>query len=494
MNSKVSLVPLFVAFVYWFFIFNVTTGNISCPKTLFGNNGACSPGLEQCQKEMEEYYKDAISVLAMNCQNDGDYHACLGVAEYNAPKCPPSSPPSNCKQNTVKEMTTNFGKLDKFEGHDFRRWQKKMHFLLITLKVVYVLTTSIQELMEDDTVEAIRRRAKWENDYYICREHISNSMSDSLFDIYWNVESVKELWNSFESKYMAEDASSKKFFASIFYNYKMVDTRPVMEQFNELLRILRQYTQHGLKMDKSIYFTSVLDKLPPFWKDFKHTLKHGKDDLSLVQFGSHLRIKESLRAQDSDNDKGKKVVRSSMNITGESGKNKNNKQNKDSGRNRIAKRKLDDVALGWSNKAATETDCNNVDFYDLGVLLTCIPETDSQEDDIEKRRGRLCVLTVAHINVSYLTEFKSVLVPTRNQNWNLKSVARLVTSRSIVVVVKRTTQMLVVRERGLRTNPKTKIDSGATTHDRCWFKTYEPVEDGSILYMGDDHFAPVHGK
>ncbi|GJU05702.1 zinc finger, CCHC-type containing protein [Tanacetum coccineum] len=63
---------------------------------------------------------------------------------------------------------------------------------------------------------------------------------------------------------------------------------------------------------------------------------------------------------------------------------------------------------------------------------------------------------------------------------------------------------VVVRERGLRTNPKTKvdaiawwIDSGATTHvckDRCWFKTYEPVEDGYVLYMGDDHFAPIHEK
>ncbi|GJT05851.1 hypothetical protein Tco_0840313 [Tanacetum coccineum] len=97
-----------------------------------------------------------------------------------------------------------------------------------------------------------------------------------------------------------------------------------------------------------------------------------------------------------------------------------------------------------------------------------------------------------------------VLNPTRNQIWNLGSVARLVTSKGIVVVVKRTTQMLVVRERGLRTNPKTKvdaiawwIDSGATTHvckDHFWFKTYEPVEDGSILYMGDEHFAPVHSK
>nr|GEW58141.1 zinc finger, CCHC-type [Tanacetum cinerariifolium] len=41
------------------------------------------------------------------------------------------------------------------------------------------------------------------------------------------------------------------------------------------------------------------------------------------------------------------------------------------------------------------------------------------------------------------------------------------------------------------------IDSGATTHVckyRWWFKTYEPVKDGSVLYMGDDHFAPVHEK
>ncbi|GJW15968.1 hypothetical protein Tco_0020101 [Tanacetum coccineum] len=76
----------------------------------------------------------------------------------------------------------------------------------------------------------------------------------------------------------------------------MVDSRPVMKQYNKLLRILGQYTQHGLKMDESISVSSIIDKLPPSWKDFKHTLKHSKDDLSLVQL--------------------------------EKGKNKNNKQNK----------------------------------------------------------------------------------------------------------------------------------------------------------------------
>ncbi|GKF06333.1 hypothetical protein Tco_0037001, partial [Tanacetum coccineum] len=77
-------------------------------------------------------------------------------------------------RNTVKEMTMNFEKLDKFKGHDFRRWQKKMHLLLTTLKVIYVLTTPMPKLLEDAIVEAIRIRAKWENDDYICRGHILN--------------------------------------------------------------------------------------------------------------------------------------------------------------------------------------------------------------------------------------------------------------------------------------------------------------------------------
>nr|GEZ45207.1 zinc finger, CCHC-type [Tanacetum cinerariifolium] len=54
------------------------------------------------------------------------------------------------------------------------------------------------------------KRMKWENDDYICRGHILNGMDDSLFDIYQNIESTKALWESLESKYMAEDASSKK--------------------------------------------------------------------------------------------------------------------------------------------------------------------------------------------------------------------------------------------------------------------------------------------
>ncbi|GJS56747.1 zinc finger, CCHC-type containing protein [Tanacetum coccineum] len=87
----------------------------------------------------------------------------------------------------MKHMASNFSKLDKFEGVDFRRWQKKIHFLLSSMSVVYVVTTSIPK------------------------------------------------------------------------------------------------------------------------DDFKHTLKHNKEELTLVEFDSHLRIEESLKALDSDKPKGNNV-------------------------------------------------------------------------------------------------------------------------------------------------------------------------------------------
>ncbi|GJZ58848.1 hypothetical protein Tco_0614664 [Tanacetum coccineum] len=68
------------------------------------------------------------------------------------------------------------------------RWQKKMHFLLSSMSVVYVLTTLIPKDGENATVDQIKRRAN-----------------------YQNVESSKKLWDSLEAKYMTEDASSKKF-------------------------------------------------------------------------------------------------------------------------------------------------------------------------------------------------------------------------------------------------------------------------------------------
>ncbi|KAK9668641.1 hypothetical protein RND81_13G074200 [Saponaria officinalis] len=167
---------------------------------------------------------------------------------------------------SIKEMTTNITKLDKFDGGNFQRWQKKMHFLLTTLKVVYVWTTPQPKEREDETLEEEQRsRAKWENDEYIYRGHILNGMSNALFDTYQTVESAKDLWDQLEARYMREDAT--------------------------------------------IYLVStIIDKLALGWKEFKHSLKHKKEDLSLEELANHLRVEEEFRKQEENKNQSVNVI------------------------------------------------------------------------------------------------------------------------------------------------------------------------------------------
>nr|GEY11515.1 hypothetical protein [Tanacetum cinerariifolium] len=185
-------------------------------------------------------------------------------------------------EESVKDMTSKFDKLVKFERQDFRRWPKKMYFLLTTLKVVYVLSTPCLVWSENETLETTRKRMKWENDDYICRGHILNGMSDSLFDIYQNAESAKALWE------------------------------PIIEQYHEMLRILGQYTHHKLMMDEAISVAIIIDKLPTSWKEFKYCFKHKKEELNLNQIGSSsVNMVERDGAKNSNNNKNKRKFKSS---------------------------------------------------------------------------------------------------------------------------------------------------------------------------------------
>ena len=91
--------------------------------------------------------------------------------------------------------------------------------LLTTLNMAYVISTPKSEKDENKTLEQARRRVKWKNDDIICRGYILNAMQDSLFNIYQYHKYVKELWETLENKYMAKDASSKKFLAVNFNCY-----------------------------------------------------------------------------------------------------------------------------------------------------------------------------------------------------------------------------------------------------------------------------------
>nr|KAJ0203629.1 hypothetical protein LSAT_V11C500229240 [Lactuca sativa] len=241
--------------------------------------------------------------------------------------------------------------------------------------------------------------------------------------------------------------------------YKMIDCRPVMEQYHEMLRIPGQFAQHNLKMDEAIVVAMIIDKPPPSWKDFKHNLKHNKEELTLTQLGSHLRIEESLRTQELDNNpKGKNQVgSSSVNmVDGEGSKN----QKKSNG-----KRKFKGKDDKSSNKKAKVVcwNCNKLGHFKKYCHLHKVNKDGtgpSGSKDPEKQQGQNSVFMQ---NFNYIQNYISMISET-----------------------------FYVQD----DNVAWWVDSGATSHvckDLYWFKDFLSIDDGSVVKMGNVATEPIKG-
>ncbi|GJS08008.1 zinc finger, CCHC-type containing protein [Tanacetum coccineum] len=163
--------------------------------------------------------------------------------------------------------------------------------------------------------------------------------------------------------------------------------------------------------------------------NFKHTLKHLKEELTFVELGSHLRIEESLRMQDNDKPKGNNVAGPSVVNMVEHNNSSRYNDNK-------GKRKHHDNTKADPNKKSK---------------VTCWKCGKPRHLKKDCRGGK-----VWHKAMSGTKWFS-----------------------------------------GMDDDVAWWVDSGATVHvckDRCWFKTYESLNDGSILHMGNESTALVHGR
>ena len=61
-----------------------------------------------------------------------------------------------------------------------------------------------------------------------------NRLVDSLCNVYSNKKTTKELWESLDQKYKTKDVGAKKFVVGRFLDYKMVHSKTVVSQVQEL--------------------------------------------------------------------------------------------------------------------------------------------------------------------------------------------------------------------------------------------------------------------
>nr|GEZ01298.1 zinc finger, CCHC-type [Tanacetum cinerariifolium] len=106
---------------------------------------------------------------------------------------------------------------------------------------------------------SFKYKGKWENDDYICKGHKLNGMSDSLFDVYQNVESAKKLWDSFKSKYMANDASRHVHYKRMLEMSKYDLIPAIDENLEKCTTSIHNLVIHQMDV-KTVFFNGDLDE------------------------------------------------------------------------------------------------------------------------------------------------------------------------------------------------------------------------------------------
>lgn len=75
----------------------------------------------------------------------------------------------------------------------------------------------------------------------------------------------------------------------------MIDDGSVKARSREIQKIAHEIISEGMRHDDQFQVVVIIDKLPPLWKDFKNTLRHKTNELSLESLIKHLRIEEEVR-------------------------------------------------------------------------------------------------------------------------------------------------------------------------------------------------------
>ena len=87
-----------------------------------------------------------------------------------------------------------------------------------------------------------------------------NALTNSLYNVYTDKKIAKELWESLDRKYKIKDVEAKKFVVGRFLDYKMVNSKTVVSQIQELQLILHEIHAEGMMLSETFQVTTIIEK------------------------------------------------------------------------------------------------------------------------------------------------------------------------------------------------------------------------------------------
>ncbi|KAG6507460.1 hypothetical protein ZIOFF_032805 [Zingiber officinale] len=167
------------------------------------------------------------------------------------------------QESAINVMNQDFVKLDRLDGMgtNFNQWKDKFIFFLTALKVTYVLNLDLPVIpppTKDDSEELRKQQAKREEDEVLCSGHILNTLLDTLYDLFTAVKNPREIWTTLEHKYATQEQGSDKFLVKKYFEFKLDDNSPLIDQIHNLFSIS---TPQPRSLPKPLERTSLLQTI-----------------------------------------------------------------------------------------------------------------------------------------------------------------------------------------------------------------------------------------
>ena len=145
-------------------------------------------------------------------------------------------------------------KPERFAGGNFRRWQTRVKFWLMSMELWWVVHPVMSFMVE--------QTAAFAGDSDKTLGCILSLLSDQLYDLYMDYTNPTELWDALERKFTVSEGGRLLYTCEQFYDFSVDAAKSIVAQAHEMLLLVGEIASLGCPLPDRFVAAGIIAKLP----------------------------------------------------------------------------------------------------------------------------------------------------------------------------------------------------------------------------------------
>ena len=145
-------------------------------------------------------------------------------------------------------------------GHSSTDGKERVFYVIDVVNLGHILT----DPKSKDGSESL---PTWEIGDKQVRHAIPSTLSNELFDVYFQYKVAKEIWDAMNKKYILEDTGTQKYAIRNFRNFQMIGDRDVSSQIHDYHLLINNLAIENTKLPKPFVVGYLVETFRESWKD-----------------------------------------------------------------------------------------------------------------------------------------------------------------------------------------------------------------------------------